>query len=71
MALLRRKLDPPVIRVVGELVDELNDHSGELPPSSLFSVRVIRSTFKHARYVMIRNPGHGLSLAHLATRIAH
>lgn len=66
-ALLRRKLDPSVMRVVGELVDELKDHGGELAPSSLFSVRVIRSTLKHARYVIARNPAHGLLLAHLAT----
>jgi len=30
-------------------------------------VRVIRSTLKHARYVMVRNPAHGLWLAQLAT----
>ncbi len=66
-ALLGRKLEPWVFRVVSELVDELTETAGALPPSSLFSVRVIRSTLKHSRHTMVGYPVQGLALARLAT----
>lgn len=66
-ALLSRRLEPWVFRVVDELIDELTENAGTLPASSLFGVRVIRSLLKHARYTMVRSERRGLSLARLAT----
>lgn len=66
-ALLGRRLEPWVFRVVDELVDELTENAGTLPASPLFNPRVIRSLLKHARGTMMRVTLHGLSLARLAT----
>ena len=69
-ALLGHRLEPWVFPVVGELVDELSESGGTLPPSSLFSVRVLRSTLEHSRGTMIGHPQHGLALTRLALLLA-
>ncbi|HEY2321281.1 MAG TPA: hypothetical protein VGJ82_00330 [Thermoanaerobaculia bacterium] len=68
--MLGRRLEPWVFRVVDELNDELTENPGTLPPSALFSVRVMRAIVKHSTHAMVRNTFHALSLARLATLLA-
>jgi tetratricopeptide (TPR) repeat protein len=66
-ALLRRKIESWAFPVIDQLIEELTDTHGTPPASPLFDARVVRSTLRHSRHVMMCSEDGGLALARLAT----